>query len=265
MAPPEHGLEDVGCAYPQPQVGEPVAQQAADDHVGFRAGPALGHVEGVGKDGGNHESGDEAHGDQRIGVTGQVEAEPVGLDRPPPDQRPGQHNQQDHRQDVQIGGINPDAGLGEQFLRKMPPGRGGEYEYTIAEQEGEKAPKDGGVADAGPVPCRDPLEDFALSEDDDKRAHKPLDRVVEASLGFALADEAYHPIVEGVAGNRHGHGQRQVDSYPDGQRTDISGRHHILRTLHDERFGRAGSQPLPDRNGSPGKWSDNERHVNGSR
>ena len=55
-----------------------------------------------------------------------------------------------------------------------------------------------------PIPCRNSLENFSLSEDDDERALEPQHGLVEASHALALPDEADDPVIEGVPRNHQG-------------------------------------------------------------
>ena len=197
---------------------------------------ALGYVEGVGQKGGRHQPRGHGHHDNRVEASGQVEAQPVRSRHPAAQHGPCQHHQQQGRQDIQIGAVNAHSQGGQQPLREVGPDGGPEYEDEVAEGEGEESPEDERVADAGPVPLRDPLQHAALTEDYQRGALQALEGSVDSRYRASLQDQVDDPPVQHVTGDCAHNQQRQIQYGPLRDRANASGRDHVLRLLLMSKF-----------------------------
>ena len=231
MEPPEQPLQHAGRRLADAPVNEQLAQRAADDYVGLRAGAALGHVESVRQDGGGHKPGDHADDDDGVGVAGQVKAQPPRLHHPAAGGGPYQHHQQHRRQDVEVAAVHHRAGLGEQPFRERLPCRRAEYEYGVGQHESEESPENRRVAQSGPVAERHPLQHLFLPQHDCHCAGQPLHRPVESRLGPALQDEPEHPLVDGKTARCRCQQEQNVNAHPDGNGANVAGRYHYLFPL----------------------------------
>ena len=230
VRPPESGVQPDGGAFAQPPIAEQPPQRPADGHGRLRPAAALGHIESVGQQRRGHQSGHQPHHNQRIGVAGQVEAQPARAHHPAAQHRPQQYRQQHRRQDVEVAAVDADAGSGEQPFGEVAPGGGGEDEDGVRQQESQESPEDGGVADAGPVAERDALQDFLLAEDDNQRPRQPLPWAVEAPLGTPLRHQPHHAPVEHHAEHRQRRRQQQIHRRPNRQNLKIARRNHRAAT-----------------------------------
>ena len=236
VQPPEDGLQDVRRRRGHSQRAEPAADDAANGDARFRAGSAGGDVKGMYQQGGNHQSGGEGDDDDGFALAGEVEAQAVGAGNPAAEQSPGQGGEDDDGEDVQIDAVGEDAGGGEDGFGQGVPDYAAEDEEQVGQAEGEEAPEDGGVSDAGQVEAAgagvgasDALQDFALAEDDADGTGQSGQGAVEAGGGTSLEGESEDAAIDGVAGHG-GDGQgQQIDANPGGEDAEAEegiGRYH---------------------------------------